>query len=134
MWEVATGKELLSLSGHKDHVFSAQFSPSGNRILSASRDSTADAIKKFFEGRVGILDFDGNFDIDIQYPFPSAERFDRKKYESVFQRLSLWLGPVGLMLLARDTNEFLLRLLKASVLDEREEVGGRIGFGTQAEQ
>jgi len=83
-----------------------------------------DAIKKFFEGRVGILDFDGNFDIDIHYPFPSAERFDRKKYESVFQRLSLWLGPVGLMLLARDTNEFLLRLLKASVLDEREEVGG----------
>jgi len=57
-----------------------------------------DAIKKFFEGRVGILDFDGNFDIDIHYPFPSAERFDRKKYESVFQRLSLWLGPVGLML------------------------------------
>jgi hypothetical protein len=28
------------------------------------------------------------------------------------------------MLLARDTNEFLLRLLKASILDEREEVGG----------
>jgi hypothetical protein len=30
-----------------------------------------DAIKKFFEGRVGILDFDGNFDIDIHYAWPS---------------------------------------------------------------
>jgi WD40 repeat protein len=36
VWDVATGKELQRLEGHKDIVFSVAFSPDGKRLLSTS--------------------------------------------------------------------------------------------------
>jgi WD40 repeat protein len=36
VWDVATGKQLLLLDGHKDIVFSVAFSPDGKHLLSAS--------------------------------------------------------------------------------------------------
>lgn len=85
------------------------------------------AIREFFEGRVGILDFTGNFDINIEFPFPSLDRFERKKYESVWQRLALWAGPVGLMLVSSVAKgapppEFLLRLMEAEIEELRDDV------------
>jgi hypothetical protein len=41
VWDAATGKPLLPpLTGHEDAVVSAQFSPDGARIVSASGDKT----------------------------------------------------------------------------------------------
>ena len=36
MWDAATGKTLATLAGHEDIVRSAQFSPDGTRIVTAS--------------------------------------------------------------------------------------------------
>ena len=41
LWEAATGRELLTLKGHKGGVTSVAFSPDGQRIVTGSRDQTA---------------------------------------------------------------------------------------------
>ncbi|MEA3212720.1 MAG: eukaryotic-like serine/threonine-protein kinase [Chthoniobacter sp.] len=41
IWDAATGKSIATLVGHKDWLSSAQFSPDGTRIVTASRDKTA---------------------------------------------------------------------------------------------
>lgn len=40
IWNVETGKEIRKLEGHTNRVFSAAFSPDGERIVSASSDHT----------------------------------------------------------------------------------------------
>jgi WD40 repeat protein len=40
LWDVATGKELRTLTGHTDEVASVVFSPDGRTALSGSRDMT----------------------------------------------------------------------------------------------
>jgi Amidohydrolase family/WD domain, G-beta repeat len=41
LWEAATGKQVAILRGHDDAVWSAAFSPDGNRVVTASSDKTA---------------------------------------------------------------------------------------------
>src|SRR5206468_283917 len=41
IWEVASGKELTTLTGHQDEVRFATFSPDGKRVATASADGTA---------------------------------------------------------------------------------------------
>jgi WD40 repeat protein/DNA-binding SARP family transcriptional activator len=41
VWDTTTGKELLTLSGHENWVVMATWSPSEERILTASKDGTA---------------------------------------------------------------------------------------------
>lgn len=38
MWDVATGKELLTLSGHSAEVSSVAWSPDGKRLATAGAD------------------------------------------------------------------------------------------------
>jgi WD40 repeat protein len=40
IWDVATGREIRTLSGHSDLVHSVTFSPDGRQILSGSNDRT----------------------------------------------------------------------------------------------
>ncbi len=40
VWDAATGQEILTLKGHTGHVWSVAFSPDGQRLASASEDST----------------------------------------------------------------------------------------------
>jgi WD40 repeat protein len=40
LWELATGKELRTLTGHTDTVYSVAFSPNGRTALSGSSDKT----------------------------------------------------------------------------------------------
>jgi WD40 repeat protein len=40
VWEVATGKELMTLRGHTSEVNGIAFSPDGRRLISGSRDRT----------------------------------------------------------------------------------------------
>src|SRR5436309_15414329 len=41
LWDAATGKALATLAGRGGWVYSAQFSPDGSRIVTASDDRTA---------------------------------------------------------------------------------------------
>jgi WD40 repeat protein len=41
VWDVASGKELLTLTGHNDSVWEAVFSPDGTRPATAGKDGTA---------------------------------------------------------------------------------------------
>jgi WD40 repeat protein len=40
-WEAASGKPIATLQGHSDPVLSAQFSPDGKWVVTASDDKTA---------------------------------------------------------------------------------------------
>jgi WD40 repeat protein len=40
VWDVQTGRELLTLQGHSGVINSVAFSPDGKRLASASRDQT----------------------------------------------------------------------------------------------
>jgi WD40 repeat protein len=40
LWETATGKEILTLKGHKGPVYGVAFSPDGKRLATSSADST----------------------------------------------------------------------------------------------
>ena len=41
VWDAVSGKQLFTLSGHVNEVFSVAFSPDGKTIATASRDKTA---------------------------------------------------------------------------------------------
>ena len=41
LWDAASGRELLTLKGHRGWVFKAAFSRDGQRIVTASGDGTA---------------------------------------------------------------------------------------------
>ncbi|MDP2854179.1 MAG: caspase family protein [Smithellaceae bacterium] len=40
LWDIATGREIRSFTGHKERINAVAFSPDGNQILSAARDNT----------------------------------------------------------------------------------------------
>ena len=41
IWDVASGEELQTLTGHGDRVVSAVYSPDGSQVVTASDDGTA---------------------------------------------------------------------------------------------
>lgn len=41
IWDAATGKELVSLEGHRGNTFTARFDPTGKHVVTASDDGTA---------------------------------------------------------------------------------------------
>jgi WD40 repeat protein/serine/threonine protein kinase len=51
VWEAATGRELLTLSGHSEWVYCVAFSPDGKRLATASGDTTA----KLWDAETGAL-------------------------------------------------------------------------------
>jgi WD40 repeat protein len=40
LWDVSTGRELMTLAGHSDQIWSCTFSADGSRIVSGSADGT----------------------------------------------------------------------------------------------
>lgn len=49
-WDVETGQELVTLSGHDGRVTSAAYSPDGQRIVTSSSDQTA----KVWDSEMGL--------------------------------------------------------------------------------
>lgn len=75
-------------------------------------------------GRTGILEVTTNFDQEVKYPYPDMDRFKAEKYQSVFDRLALWFGPLGLLyaqgMLGKTLNPNLAGLLRTEAHAERE--------------
>ncbi|HAA48867.1 MAG TPA: hypothetical protein DCE43_04060, partial [Planctomycetaceae bacterium] len=41
MWDVSAGKELATLQGHEERVYSVRFSPNGKKLATAGGDNKA---------------------------------------------------------------------------------------------
>lgn len=92
------------------------------------KQKVADNLKRFFEGRMGFAEWIGNFDQEILFPFPSLDRWDKKKFEGVYQRIAMWLGPTGMLLFGAKGNEdVLMRMLRTQMHEERTAVGLYLG-------
>jgi hypothetical protein len=85
-----------------------------------------DAIKKFFQGRVGFAEAASNFDHKILYVTPDPKLFVGAKWETVLNRLVWWGGPIGFMLLNRGINPFLMPLLRQQALTERSRIAQHV--------
>jgi hypothetical protein len=83
---------------------------------------TAAAIKKFYEGRVGLVDVVTNFDQTQKLEWIDPVIYDSKKWDTVTQRILKWGGPVAVMLHATGVTPFLMPLWKTEALAERETV------------
>ena len=73
VWDVQTGKELLTLKGHNWDVFSVAFSPDGKRIAEGSLDHTV----KVWDAHTGqqLLSLTGHIDIVFSVAFsPDSKR------------------------------------------------------------
>ena len=62
VWDLATGKELLTLRGHGGEVYSVAFSPDGQRIVTGSMDQTAQVWDATSGRRLLILKHGGALD------------------------------------------------------------------------
>lgn len=82
------------------------------------------AIKALYQGKVGLINHAANFDHEITFPTPDTKRFEAAKYESVWQRIAQWCGPVGLMFLQGQHAGPLLEMAKEVALIERHEFMG----------
>lgn len=81
------------------------------------------AIQGFFEGRRGAMDFTGNFDIEMVFPFPSVDRYGQEKYQSIYERIGHWGGAVGALMMAKQPQPFLLELARAEAEEDRALLG-----------
>jgi WD40 repeat protein len=73
VWDAASGREQLTLSGHTEHIHAAVFSPDGRRIVTGSADQTA----KLWDAATGeeLLTFKGHGDWVFSVAFsPDGKR------------------------------------------------------------
>ena len=72
MWDVAGGKEILTLKGHTSTVGRSAFTPDGKRIVSGSMDGTL----KVWDAQTGreILSFQGPAEGVFCRPHPDGKR------------------------------------------------------------
>ena len=82
----------------------------------------SDAIINAFKGREGLLDFTSNFDHIIKYVFPDPKCFDSRKWDSMLVRFAQWAGPLGWMISQKGLSPFLMPMLRAEAMDERDKV------------
>ena len=73
VWDAASGKQQLTLTGHTEHIHAAVFSPDGRRIVTGSVDQTA----KLWDAATGeeLLTLKGHSDVVFSVAFsPDGQR------------------------------------------------------------
>jgi hypothetical protein len=82
------------------------------------------ALKRAIKGKRGCVDLTTNFDREVDYPFPTLDRFDAKKYEGSWKRLAQWSGALGMLFMggANLQPEVLQRLMFSEASEARAEM------------
>ena len=105
VWDLDSGAEVMTLSGHSDEVFAAVFSPDGTRLAT----SAADRSVKFWDARTGeeLLTFKGQSDRYVNVAFsPDGTRLVSARAN----RVTIWNAPAGRKTaLLRGHSELVLR-------------------------
>ena len=70
-----------------------------------------------------IVQIVANFDHKISYPRPDPAAFASSRYDAFTEQMSIWSMPLGQMIFAKGVNPFLMTLLKAQAVQERQCVG-----------
>lgn len=70
-----------------------------------------------------IVQIVANFDHKISYPRPDPSAFASSRYDAFTEQLAIWSMPLGQMVFAKGVNPFLMTLLKAQAVQERNNVG-----------
>jgi hypothetical protein len=108
------GHEIKSgpLAGQSTHFFKAKLN--------------VPSIQANFKNVSGATDFASNFDHQIKFLFPEALHWDRRRWESLYERLMYWAGPLGLILLQGAKSPAsvpaLLKVLQTQMMAQREDM------------
>jgi len=79
------------------------------------------AVLGFYEGRVGFFDTAVNFDDQVEFPFPSSDRFNKEKYDAIWTKIAHWAGPAGYYLWSLYTGKGSLPMLMEMIQPEADE-------------
>lgn len=89
----------------------------------------ADQVKKNFSpGKNGFMEATGNFDHKIETHWIDPKLYDGKKWETIFDRLIWWAGPLGFMLLAKSNSQNWMTLFQAEISGFRAEITPYLEF------
>lgn len=83
-------------------------------------------IRLEFKDRQGPHDFTSNFDTEISFPWPDAERFDEVIWKGTDRRCRNWGGPVAQMLISESVVEGGLNFLRAMANEDRAAVAALV--------
>ena len=91
------------------------------------RKARVDDLKSNLKEKVGKIELPTNFDHKIEYTFLEGRHFDSSRYDGATKRLMWWSAPIGQMIDTRGgVAPFLLKLLKAQVIESRRQVAEHI--------
>lgn len=126
------GESMLAYAGRlvvRNHKIGFEVKSGSNAMRQSEylwKKERAKAIQKFFNGRQGFAETTSQFDHIIEHIWTDPKLYDASKWNSIVDRLMWWAGPLGFMMVAKSVSPFLLGMLKAEVLDDRERVGAHM--------
>lgn len=94
------------------------------------KKAKGDELSAALKGKIGFFDFATNFDHNVGYVWIDPKLYDAKKWETTTQRILLWAGSAGFMLLARGLQPFLMQLFKVEAAEERRKIARHIASVT----
>lgn len=83
------------------------------------KKSRAEAIEKFFKARHGFVETTGQFDHKISHIWTDPKLYENKKWLTITDRLLVWAGPMGYLLMGKITNLPLMNLLRTEIEADR---------------
>lgn len=123
------GESMLALAGRlveRTHSLGFEVKASANAMKQADylwKQKRASAIEAFYTGRSGFVETTRQFDHKTEYIWVKPEWYESKKWLTIIDRLIWWAGPLGIMLMAKQPNPFLIPIFMAEAIDVRNRVG-----------
>ena len=122
------GESALAYAGRlvlRTHSLGFEVRSASNAAKQAEylwKASRAKPIEDFFKGRQGFVEATKQFDHKIETFWVDPKFYDARKWETIVNRCLWWAGPLGFMLMTRSLQPFLLPILRADALADRDRV------------